>query len=86
MSRRACRATLVVLALTLLAAPAFAAGPRAERSVNPLDVTTAFTRLWAALVQHLPFAHATAPAAAASVGEPADQSESERGADLDPWG
>jgi hypothetical protein len=84
MSRRACRATVV--ALTLLAAPAFAAGPRAERLANPLDITTAFTRLWAAFVQHLPFARATAPAAAASPDEPEDQSEAERGADLDPWG
>jgi hypothetical protein len=86
MPRRAGRATVLVLALTLLTVPAFAASPRAERSVNPLDITTAFTRLWAAFVQHLPFAHATAPSAVASPGEPADQSEAERGADLDPWG
>jgi hypothetical protein len=86
MSHRTGCATVVVLALTLLAAPAFAAGPRAERLANPLDVTLTFTHLWAALVQHLPFAHATAPAAAASSGVPADQSESDRGADLDPWG
>jgi hypothetical protein len=86
MPRRAGRATVLVLALTLLTVPAFAASPRAERLANPLDITLTFTRLWAALVQHLPFAHATAPSAAASPGEPADQSEDDRSVSLDPWG
>jgi hypothetical protein len=84
MSRRpAGRAALFLLALSLLAAPTFASGSRAARSVSPaVDLSRVLAHLWTALVQHLPFGNATA----ADTTAPANQSEADRSASLDPWG
>lgn len=83
--RPAGRAALLLAALALLAAPAFAAGGRRAERTESLSLTSAFTRLWAAVVQHLPFANATA-ADTAAPDAPADRSEADRSAALDPWG
>jgi hypothetical protein len=85
--RSAGRAALFLLALSFLAAPALAGGSRADRSTSPAsDLTHELAHLWIAVVQHLPFGNATAADTTATPDTPADQSEADRSASLDPWG
>jgi hypothetical protein len=74
MPRRTAGHLSFLIALALLAAPAWASESRTRPSA-PLEVTSVLTRFWTALVQHLPFV----------VSDAADV-VLDRGADLDPWG
>jgi hypothetical protein len=67
------RLSSLAVVLLLCAAPVFAAGT--PRTSKPLEITRVLSRLWGAVVQRLPFVTPQASAA-----------ETDRGADLDPWG
>jgi hypothetical protein len=84
MARRALLRLSLLLALTLLAVPALAAGAPKARPTEAPEIVRLLSRLWTGIAERLPFLRTAADTASpdGETGSPAP----DRGAELDPMG
>jgi len=84
MARRALLRLSFLLALTLLAVPALAAGAPKTRPAEAPEIARVLSRLWTGIVERLPFLKAAADTASPDSGT--GSTEPDRSASLDPMG
>jgi hypothetical protein len=84
MARRALLCLSLLLALTLLAAPALAAGAPKARPTEAPEIARVLSRLWTGIVERLTFLKTAADTASPEGGTGSQNLD--RGAELDPMG
>jgi hypothetical protein len=84
MARRALLRLSLLLALTLFAVPALAAGAPKARPMEAPAIARVLSRLWTGIVERLPFLKTAADTASPDGG--AGSQNLDRGAELDPMG